>query len=1081
MRTKNFTLMLFAFLVSAVCLAGKPTVDRKAFAYDRHVMAQKLTKQSYAKTGLDQYLRELPAPKASNTAKKAPAKAPEVVTPPAGGEVEYFTLTGTNSKGGQTSRTVKLIWDGLDIVYISGLSYYLPDAFVKGTYNEADETFVFASGQYLGNISDNDFYFAASSDGKTLADAVANFDELAGTFTFTDYLLIDNGDPKEIAPYAYWTPGVTLSPVEGDIDMPVEIPSDLEIETYAYTAYDYFSDNAAVSGNLNIGIYGDEVYVQGMSLDYPEAWIKGTFTDETTIAFPSGQLLSANGQPYFVAYNNGIVDEYILLYDPETGSFEEGDNAPMISSAKTSLSLWQFYYGYEIKPITEKAAVPANSSILAMAYNPSSDALEFNLASVDTDGEGLVMDKVAYIIYRQDESGNPVAITLSKSDYGMDEDLTEIPASFNGGNGSLPLYMEHSSWTKIGIQTVYYGGEERNVSEITWYTPTWPITVTLPSGLEVTEHTFKGELYDSDGNIPFERTVGLALDGNDMYIRGLGEANEDAWVKGTMDEDGNYIFPKGQTMGMLGSTYRVFLVGKGEAISDVVLKVDETNGVYEFQNVFLENVKYTDKSYYYNYYEAGATIAIAEVQEEEPEVVVVPEGLNTEVYSFAATDYFDDVPVAHSVNVGFDGADVYVQGISECIPEAWVKGTLEGNQITFAAGQYLGKYKGTVDLWFIGYNLSRGLTNYVMTFDEETYTMSNLSERELIGINAYKNKVSSSLYEFYYTASIKKITEKIATPATPTISTMMFAPNGNIVEFNIPVMDVEGDGLITDKLSYKLYYDEGDGEAHEVTFTTDLYTKLKEDMTVIPYGFLDDVDEKGNPTGFDFYAGALYLNMDHNTWKRVGIQSIYTGGDETNASEIGWYTIIWPTVAQLPDDAELKSYCLSGTYYRSSGSQNFTKEVSVAMVGDSIYVQGVGRANSVAWIKGTKTSEDTYTFSKGQYMGNYGSKDDYSYLFLMGYNSTLGVMDVKMKLDAETGIFTFTTEIIENSDYTDNLYYLTRILSGAQLSPSDAPDAISTVAVEAAESSARYSISGQRVGKNFKGIVIENGKKFFQK
>ena len=1089
MRIKNFTLMLFAFLVSAVCLAGKPTVDRKLIAYDRHVMAQKLTKQSYAKTGLDQYLRELPAPKASNTAKKAPAKAPEVVTPPSDGEVEYFTLTGTNNRGGQMSRTVKLIWDGLDIVYISGLSYYLPDAFVKGTYNEADETFVFASGQYLGNFSGYDFYFAASSDGKTMADAVANFDELAGTFTFTDYFLLDNGDPKEMGPYAYWAPGVTISPIEGDIDLPVEIPSDLEIETYAYSAYNYFGANnnhqEEVSGNLNIGIYGEDVYIQGMSIDAPQAWIKGTFKNDTTVVFPGGQLLE-DGLYFNVIGDAGAAEYYTLIYDPQTGVFTQDYEDPVISDTKNAWpnGLYQYYYGYVIKPITEQAATPAKSLISNMKYAIDGDILLYSLAKVDTEGEGMAAEKLSYILYYEDAEGNAVPVTFTTEDYpSLTENLQEIPATFTDGksfkDGALSLLMDdRTSWISIGISTVYYGGEERHESEIAWYTPIWPKQFTMPEGLTVTEHTFKGSRINNGGDA--EMTVGLAFDGDDIYIRGIGQTNEDIWVKGTKNANGDYVFPNGQVLGNYYDEDRLFFVGYTKELSytDPILSIDAANSVYKFTTEIIENADYTDKSYYVRRYEVGATIEMAEAQPEVLTPVEIPEGLATEVYSFSATAYFDKVTVAKSVLVGFDGDNVYIQGISDALPEAWMMGTIDGDKVTIPTGQYVGN-DGTDDYWTIGFIDGTGVSNYTMDFDEESSTLTNVNGAEYFGTTSVKGS-SRNLYDFFYGITIKKVTEKAATPATPTISTMMFAPNGNKVEFNIPVMDVEGDGLIADKLSYKIYYDEGDGEAHEVTFTTDLYTKLKEDMTVIPYGFLDDVDEKGNPTGSDFDAGALYLKMDHNTWKRVGIQSIYTGGDETNASEIGWYTITWPTVAQLPDDAELKSYCLSGTY-KNKVTQNFTKEVSVAMVGDSIYVQGVGRANSVAWIKGTKTSEDTYTFSKGQYMGNYGSKDDYSKLFLMGYNSTLGVMDVKMKLDAETGIFTFTTEIFENCDYTDKLYYLTRILSGAQLSPSDAPDAISTVAVEAAESSARYSISGQRVGKNFKGIVIENGKKFFQK
>ena len=98
-------------------------------------------------------------------------------------------------------------------------------------------------------------------------------------------------------------------------------------------------------------------------------------------------------------------------------------------------------------------------------------------------------------------------------------------------------------------------------------------------------------------------------------------------------------------------------------------------------------------------------------------------------------------------------------------------------------------------------------------------------------------------------AVIAPVPDVAATPATPVVNNMAFSAYGDYIDFNIPVEDVNGATILSDKLSYKVYYDEGDGEAKELTFTTDLYEYLAEDMTVVPYGFLDDGDEDGNPSG----------------------------------------------------------------------------------------------------------------------------------------------------------------------------------------------------------------------------------------
>ena len=309
MRIKNFTLMLMAVLFSAVGFAQKSFPVGKDIAFKRQTTVQTLTKQNTIGSAL--------AVKANGTTTqgtvagraKARAKAPDLVTPPERGDVEYYTLSGTNSKDGAATRQVKVVWDDEDedVLYVSGLSYYMPSSYVKGTFT-SDDKVVFAAGQYVGNPG-VDLYFGGYGDGTALADVEATFNEKEGTFTFLDYLL-DNGDPTTLGYFAYWQAGVVLTPLDGDPEIPVEIPSDLEYEKYAYSAYDYF-DEVDVSGNVNIGIYGEDVYIQGMSTDYPNAWIKGTFENDTTVVFAGLTDASSSDE------NQGAINRSTLVYEPD--------------------------------------------------------------------------------------------------------------------------------------------------------------------------------------------------------------------------------------------------------------------------------------------------------------------------------------------------------------------------------------------------------------------------------------------------------------------------------------------------------------------------------------------------------------------------------------------------------------------------------------------------------------------------------------------------------------------------------------------------------------------------------------------
>ena len=284
--------------------------------------------------------------------------------------------------------------------------------------------------------------------------------------------------------------------------------------------------------------------------------------------------------------------------------------------------------------------------------------------------------------------------------------------------------------------------------------------------------------------------------------------------------------------------------------------------------------------------------------------------------------------------------------------------------------------------------------------------------------------------------------------------------------------------MIGEKLSYKLYYDEGDGVAKEITFVAGIYEKIEADMTEVPYGFTDE---------WDFYADELYLNMQEYyaySWKRIGIQSIYAGGGETNASEIGWYDVIYPEVVEGPVEAEIKKYGFFGTYYNDGECELTKGGLSLAMVGDEVYIQGMSSINADLWIRGTKGDDNVYTFSLGQYLGleveTYEGRNYYDYLFLVGADDS-GVAPVQMSYDPETGIFTTINYFIVNADYTDKIYYSTLIMPGAQFVPDEGPDAISLINAETEGDVIRFNVAGQRVGKNYKGIVIENGNKILRK
>ena len=98
---------------------------------------------------------------------------------------------------------------------------------------------------------------------------------------------------------------------------------------------------------------------------------------------------------------------------------------------------------------------------------------------------------------------------------------------------------------------------------------------------------------------------------------------------------------------------------------------------------------------------------------QDNEVVTPPTGLQTESWMLTAQRYDASeytVDAFLSLHVGFDGQDVYVQGLNMYLPETWVKGTRNGNQLTFKTNQYYGDMSdsdGTgYDTYFAGCDAS---------------------------------------------------------------------------------------------------------------------------------------------------------------------------------------------------------------------------------------------------------------------------------------------------------------------------------------------------------------------------------------
>ena len=170
-----------------------------------------------------------------------------------------------------------------------------------------------------------------------------------------------------------------------------------------------------------------------------------------------------------------------------------------------------------------------------------------------------------------------------------------------------------------------------------------------------------------------------------------------------------------------------------------------------------------------------------------------------------------------------------------------------------------------------------------MYFMEEDYQFTyDAKNNKFVGEGLLYTYTGSSNVDYYENPVIKKVSEQAAMPANPEITGLTDSDYGYLVEFNIPLIDVNGDPLVDSKLWYVIYTDTK-GKIAPLTFTPATHSRLTEDMTEIPYGFTEE---------YDFFSAYIFLNDLYSAdWNRIGIQSIYRGGGEENATEIQWYEL----------------------------------------------------------------------------------------------------------------------------------------------------------------------------------------------
>lgn len=247
-----------------------------------------------------------------------------------------------------------------------------------------------------------------------------------------------------------------------------------------------------------------------------------------------------------------------------------------------------------------------------------------------------------------------------------------------------------------------------------------PAPVELPAGLTTMRMVMTGKIDDTGLFYhKFTRTAAVAVDGDKVYFQGLSFDMPEAWVVGTLT-DGKVVIPSGQFLGV-GELSAVYLHGMNSNMtewSDIVLAYDEATLTYTTECTLIEASALVPRSYLWRY-EPGTKI----YYDADAPTGADPDDLTAVKYVFKGkcssnTSLVTNGAFELTTYVAKDGNIYYVKGFSPELPDAWAKGEMIDNVVTFTCPQLLGTDALTNMLYFSGIDLYQWvLTDFRMQYN----------------------------------------------------------------------------------------------------------------------------------------------------------------------------------------------------------------------------------------------------------------------------------------------------------------------------------------------------------------------------
>jgi hypothetical protein len=297
--------------------------------------------------------------------------------------------------------------------------------------------------------------------------------------------------------------------------------------------------------------------------------------------------------------------------------------------------------------------------------------------------------------------------------------------------------------------------------------------ITPPAGLVTKDYPLSvATWYDENGaQGAYEATVKIGVVDSDVYFQGIDKDLPEAWVKGVLNATKDTIVVPVTYTGAFNDAAHFIGAYSKTGPSELNLVYDADADTYEYGATVM--CYKGSKSSSFNYYMNGMFIGV------KPAPTAVPDGLETVEMPFKGKYRSDEDDEAYelegTVNVGWDGNDLYIQNLFSIVEDGWIKGTRNGNKIVFAKNQYIGNLSNSLSCYLTGYDSeAKAVSDVVFTYNEnDNYFVADMP------VIATRFK-SSTKYEAFFAKGLV-----IGTDPAAGISTVKAEKAGSGIIYNL--------------------------------------------------------------------------------------------------------------------------------------------------------------------------------------------------------------------------------------------------------------------------------------------------------